>query len=95
MTERISHQVVVIGGGNAGVSLAARLRRSGLTDIAIIEPADTHYYQPLWTLVGGGCVKASASARPEASATARRLLNSTPGSECRGDRRVGNAGRRA
>jgi sulfide:quinone oxidoreductase len=67
VTERISHQVVVIGGGNAGVSLAARLRRSGLTDIAIIEPADTHYYQPLWTLVGGGCVKASTSARPEAS----------------------------
>jgi hypothetical protein len=39
VTERISHQVVVIGGGNAGVSLAARRRRSGLTDIAIIEPA--------------------------------------------------------
>ncbi|TXH16324.1 MAG: NAD(P)/FAD-dependent oxidoreductase [Mycobacterium sp.] len=68
MTKTTSgHQVLVIGGGNAGISLSARLRRAGLSDIGIIEPADTHYYQPLWTLVGGGCVSAQTSARPESS----------------------------
>lgn len=35
--------------------------------MAVIEPSDTHYYQPLWTLVGGGQAKASTTARPEAS----------------------------
>ena len=53
-TKTISHRVAVIGGGNAGISLAARLRRAGMTDIGIIEPAESHFYQPLWTLVGGG-----------------------------------------
>lgn len=67
MTSTISHQVAIIGGGNAGISLAARLRHAGLSDVGIIEPADTHYYQPLWTLVGGGCAPASASKRTEAS----------------------------
>jgi sulfide:quinone oxidoreductase len=51
----LRHQVVIIGGGNAGLSAAARLRRARRdTDIAIVEPSDKHYYQPLWTLVGGG-----------------------------------------
>jgi sulfide:quinone oxidoreductase len=67
MTNTISHQVAVIGGGNAGISLAARLRRAGLTDVAIIEPTETHYYQPLWTLVGGGCAPATESRRSQAS----------------------------
>ncbi len=62
------HKVVIIGGGNAGISVAARLRRKlkGL-DVAIIDPAATHYYQPLWTLVGGGVFPKEKSARPEAS----------------------------
>jgi sulfide:quinone oxidoreductase len=67
MTNTISHQVAVIGGGNAGISLAARLRRAGLTDVGIIEPAENHYYQPLWTLIGGGCARAAESKRTEAS----------------------------
>ena len=67
MTNTISHQVAVIGGGNAGISLAARLRHAGMTDVGIIEPAESHFYQPLWTLVGGGCAPASASMRTEAS----------------------------
>jgi sulfide:quinone oxidoreductase len=63
----ISHTVAIIGGGNAGISLAARLRRSGMTDIGVIEPAESHFYQPLWTLVGGGCAPATESKRSEAS----------------------------
>ena len=49
----LSHDIVMIGGGAAGIAVAASLlaRRPEL-DIAIIEPADIHYYQPGWTLVG-------------------------------------------
>ncbi|WP_432137015.1 MULTISPECIES: FAD-dependent oxidoreductase [unclassified Streptomyces] len=61
------HHVAVIGGGSAGISVAARLRRAGVTDITLIEPSDTHWYQPLWTLVGGGQAPLGASRRPEGS----------------------------
>lgn len=61
------HQVVIIGGGNAGISVAARLRRSRKDlDVAIIEPSRKHYYQPLWTLVGGGVVRKEVTERNEA-----------------------------
>lgn len=63
-----SHQkVVIIGGGSAGITVAARLLRKGYDDVSIIEPSDTHYYQPLWTLVGGGQADIAPTARPEAS----------------------------
>lgn len=61
------HRVVVIGGGNAGLSVAARLQRDGAPDVAVIEPNDTHSYQPLWTLVGGGRAPAAQSQRPQAA----------------------------
>ena len=61
------HKVLVIGGGTAGITVAARLRRAGVTDIAIVEPSSSHYYQPLFTVVGGGRAPASATVRPEAS----------------------------
>ncbi|MER3429507.1 MAG: pyridine nucleotide-disulfide oxidoreductase [Blastocatellia bacterium] len=47
------YEVVLVGGGTAGISVAARLCKRGI-EVAIIEPSDVHYYQPLWTLVGGG-----------------------------------------
>ncbi|GAA27369.2 sulfide:quinone oxidoreductase [Clonorchis sinensis] len=49
------HKIVIVGGGSAGASLASRLTKflSG-HNIAVIEPSDVHYYQPLWTLVGAG-----------------------------------------
>ncbi|WP_245811797.1 NAD(P)/FAD-dependent oxidoreductase [Actinophytocola xinjiangensis] len=61
------HRVVIIGGGSAGISVAARLRRAGERDIALIDPATTHYYQPLWTLVGGGRAPVESSARPQST----------------------------
>ena len=49
------HEVVIVGGGAAGIAAAASLlARSPGLDVAIIDPADVHYYQPGWTLVGGG-----------------------------------------
>ena len=61
------HKIVIVGGGTAGISVAARLLRKGHSDVAVIEPSDVHYYQPLWTLVGGGQAKAPTTVRPEAS----------------------------
>lgn len=52
-----SHRVVVVGGGSAGLNASHQLLRSGefkAGDIALIDPATWHHYQPGWTLVGGG-----------------------------------------
>lgn len=53
--ETVRHEIVVIGGGAAGITVTAQLlAHNKALDIAIIEPSDKHYYQPGWTLVGGG-----------------------------------------
>ncbi|WP_291133262.1 FAD/NAD(P)-binding oxidoreductase [Erythrobacter sp.] len=64
--------VVVIGGGAAGIATAASLlaRRKGL-DIAIVEPSDTHAYQPGWTMVGGGVFEPEVTVRPMESVMPR------------------------
>lgn len=49
------HQIVIIGAGTAGITTAAHLlNRDDKLNIAIIDPAKKHYYQPAWTLVGAG-----------------------------------------
>lgn len=60
--------VVVIGGGAAGIGVTASLlrRRPGLR-IAIVEPAERHFYQPAWTLVGGGAFNIDDTVRPMSS----------------------------
>ncbi len=64
----LRHEIVIIGGGNGGISVAARLcRKLRSPDVAIIEPSDKHYYQPLWTLVGGGVFPKERSEHDEAS----------------------------
>lgn len=66
MTE-LTHDIVIVGGGTGGISVAARLLNAEPhLDVAIIEPADTHYYQPLWTLVGGGEYNKHDTGRPMA-----------------------------
>ena len=60
-------QVLVIGGGNAGLSAAAHLLlKSPKTSVGIIEPSEKHYYQPAWTLVGGGAFNVKDTERNEA-----------------------------
>lgn len=60
------HQIVIVGGGTAGLTVAARLLKADHTlDVAIVEPSSKHYYQPLWTLVGGGVVDPESTERDE------------------------------
>lgn len=61
------HAVLVVGGGAGGLTTAALLRQSpDPLDVAIVEPSERHFYQPLWTLVGGGVFPREASVRAEA-----------------------------
>lgn len=62
----MKHQIVVVGGGAAGVGAAASLlRRNPALDIAIIEPKREHYYQPGWTMVGAGVFDYDFTVRPQ------------------------------
>ncbi len=45
-------KVLIIGGGTAGIMTAAQLLKEGSFEVSIIEPSESHYYQPAWTLVG-------------------------------------------
>lgn len=58
------YKVLIVGGGSAGITTAAHFARKMPGQVAVIEPSNYHYYQPLWTLVGGGFKDASASRRP-------------------------------
>lgn len=64
-----SHRVVVIGGGNAGLSVAGRLRRLGVRGIAVVEPRTEHVYAPLQSHIAGGTAPASILARPQGRVT--------------------------
>lgn len=60
------HQIVIVGGGAAGITVASQLLRSDRTlDIVIIEPSDKHYYQAGLTLVGGGLAPIQRFVRDE------------------------------
>ena len=62
------HQIVIIGGGNAGISVAAQfLKKDASLDIAIIDGANKHYYQPAWTMVGGGFYDINNTVRDEST----------------------------
>lgn len=74
MAGAVHHSIVIVGGGTAGITVAARLTKGWFNrrDVAVIEPSDKHYYQPLWTLVGAGLARKESTERPEASVIPRR-----------------------
>lgn len=64
--ESMQFKVVIVGGGTAGITVASQIAgKFSNGEIAIIEPATKHYYQPLWTLVGGGIFPKAVSERNE------------------------------
>jgi sulfide:quinone oxidoreductase len=68
MSGSTHHQVLIIGGGAAGITVAAILkRRAPKVRVAIVEPAKDHYYQPALTLVGAGLYPLARTRRAEKS----------------------------
>lgn len=61
---RTHFEVLIIGAGTAGIMVAAQLKKNKVDSIGIIDPAETHYYQPAWTLVGAGAYDYKKTARP-------------------------------
>ncbi|MCB0474160.1 MAG: NAD(P)/FAD-dependent oxidoreductase [Flavobacteriaceae bacterium] len=62
------YQILTIGGGTAGIMATSMLKRKNPSlQIGIIEPAETHYYQPAWTLVGANTYDFDKTARPMAT----------------------------
>lgn len=60
------YRILILGGGNAGISVAARLLNTDSTlEIGLLDPSDRHYYQPAWTLVGGGAFDIHDTVRRE------------------------------
>ncbi|HBD38140.1 MAG TPA: NAD(FAD)-dependent dehydrogenase, partial [Cupriavidus sp.] len=67
-----THDIVIVGAGAAGIAVASSLlARKPDADIAIIDPADVHYYQPGWTMVGAGIFPPAHTARTMASVLPR------------------------
>lgn len=59
-------KILIIGGGAAGISMANRLLNLlADPDITVIEPSQTHYYQPGFTLIGGGVYKQEQVTKPQ------------------------------
>lgn len=59
--------IVILGGGASGMAMANRLAsrlRGG--KITLIEPRETHHYQPGWTMVASGVWPSDKTMRPNA-----------------------------
>lgn len=51
-------KILIVGGGAAGMSMAARLaRKMRKAEIVLIDPSEYQFYQPGFTLIGGGVYK--------------------------------------
>ncbi|XP_041458252.1 sulfide:quinone oxidoreductase, mitochondrial-like [Lytechinus variegatus] len=69
-----SYKFVVVGGGTGGLAAASFLsRKFGQGHVAVIEPAEQHFYQPMWTMVGGGIKTKEQSMRPMASVMPKKV----------------------
>lgn len=69
-----SYKFVVLGGGSGGISMASSLARKFPKQVAVIEPSNDHFYQPIWTLVGAGLKDAKESVRPMVSVMPKKSV---------------------
>ncbi|CAB3406705.1 unnamed protein product [Caenorhabditis bovis] len=61
-------QLLVVGGGAGGCGAASKFARVlPKNAVAIVEPHEEHYYQPGFTLVGGGLMSLEANRRQQSS----------------------------
>ncbi|CAH8244189.1 NAD(P)/FAD-dependent oxidoreductase [Paenibacillus melissococcoides] len=70
MPQQFHYAVAIVGAGSAGLSVAARLLRASAAlhgSVVIVDPQAKHYYQPLWTLVGGGVMRKEVTERDQQS----------------------------
>ncbi|CAG9863655.1 unnamed protein product [Phyllotreta striolata] len=64
--DKFSCKVLVVGGGSGGCATAAKFSKIlNKNDLIVLEPSDYHYYQPLFTLIGGGANKLEDSRKKE------------------------------
>lgn len=64
----MKYDVVIVGAGAGGIASAASIQKQDSSlSIALVDPAESHYYQPGWTLVGAGCMPQSRTQRSMAS----------------------------
>ncbi|QHZ58832.1 NAD(P)/FAD-dependent oxidoreductase [Brevibacillus sp. NSP2.1] len=75
--QQTRYKLVIVGGGSAGITVAAQLLRKSRElagQIAIVDDAAKHYYQPLWTLAGAGVVSREVTVRDEAAVIPRGAI---------------------
>lgn len=73
--EKDKYKIVVVGAGSGGLTVASqiykRFKAAGKPlnegDIAIVDAAENHYYQPAWTLVGSGLTRKEETRKPVSS----------------------------
>ncbi|XP_017769490.1 PREDICTED: sulfide:quinone oxidoreductase, mitochondrial [Nicrophorus vespilloides] len=59
-----SCKLLVVGGGSGGCAVAAKFAKNMKKDeIIVVDPADMHYYQPMFTMIGGGIKKLKDAGR--------------------------------
>lgn len=57
-------KLLIVGGGAGGCTMASKFARHlKKNEMIVIEPSDMHYYQPMFTLIGGGIKKLSDSGK--------------------------------
>jgi sulfide:quinone oxidoreductase len=77
MASQENYDILIVGGGCAGITVAARIARQlpssmRKASIVILEPSETHCYQPLWTLVGAGIYPKNVTQRREVDLIPKR-----------------------
>ena len=60
-------KLLIIGGGTGGIMTAAQFLKNGNVTVTLLEPAEYHYYQPAWTLVGANAYNFEKTKRSMAS----------------------------